>query len=295
MQEVLTLKNLHKSYGRTHAVNNVSLSVEPGQVYGLLGPNGSGKTTTLGVIMGLLQPDAGSYRWFGEPASKLHRRRIGALIEHPHFYPYLSVCDNMRIIAQIKNYTTDDIQEALGTTGLLTRKHSKFGHLSLGLRQRLGIAAALLGNPDVLVLDEPTNGLDPEGFADIRRIIKEQAARGKTIIMASHLLDEVEKVCSHVAVLKSGQLLADGPVGKLLATETIVLIDAGDREKLKAVLSTHPGNLRMETRAECLHVFLPDGISAAELNQFAYEQGVVINRLQTQQPTLENQFLELVK
>jgi ABC-2 type transport system ATP-binding protein len=245
--------------------------------------------------MGLLQPDAGSYRWFGEPASKLHRRRIGALIEHPHFYPYLSVCDNMRIIAQIKNYTTDDIQEALGTTGLLTRKHSKFGHLSLGLRQRLGIAAALLGNPDVLVLDEPTNGLDPEGFADIRRIIKEQAARGKTIIMASHLLDEVEKVCSHVAVLKSGQLLADGPVGKLLATETIVLIDAEDREKLKAVLSTHPGSLRMETRAECLHVFLPDGISAAELNQFAYEQGVVINRLQTQQPTLENQFLELVK
>ena len=295
MQQVLTLENLHKSYGLTHAVNNVSLSVQPGQVYGLLGPNGSGKTTTLGVIMGLLQPDAGHYRWFGAPGNKLHRRRIGALIEQPHFYPYLSVCDNMRIIAEIKNYSPDTIQEALGITGLLTRKHSKFGHLSLGLRQRLGIAAALLGDPEVLVLDEPTNGLDPEGFADIRRIIQEQAAKGKTIIMASHLLDEVEKVCSHVAVLKGGKLLADGPVGELLTTETVVIVDAEDREKLYDLLSSHPASLRVDRRAEALHVLLSGGITAGELNRFAHEQGVVITRLQTQRPTLENQFLELVK
>ncbi len=295
MQEVLTLENLHKSYGQTHAVNDVSLSVKPGQVYGLLGPNGSGKTTTLGVIMGLLQPDRGYYRWFGEPGNKWHRRRIGALIENPHFYPYLSVCDNMRIIARIKDYTDEDIKMALGTTGLLTRKHSKFGHLSLGLRQRLGIAAALLGDPDVLVLDEPTNGLDPEGFADIRRIILEQAAQGKTIIMASHLLDEVEKVCSHVAVLKNGKLLADGPVGKLLTTETVVMIDAPDREKLMEIMRAHPAGLRVESQQECLHVFLPGDLKAEDLNRFAHEQGVVINQLQTQRPTLENQFLELIK
>lgn len=295
MQEVLTLENLHKSYGQTHAVNDVSLSVKSGQVYGLLGPNGSGKTTTLGVIMGLLQPDNGYYRWFGEPGTKLHRRRIGALIENPHFYPYLSVCDNMRIIARIKDYTAEDIKTALGTTGLLTRKHSKFGHLSLGLRQRLGIAAALLGDPEVLVLDEPTNGLDPEGFADIRNIILEQAAKGKTIIMASHLLDEVEKVCSHVAVLKNGKLLADGPVGKLLTTETVVMVDADDRDKLKEILSTHPASLRVESQPECLHVYLPADLKAGDLNRFAHEQGVVINQLQTQRPTLENQFLELIK
>lgn len=295
MSEVLSLHNLHKSYGSVHAVNAVSLSVEKGQVYGLLGPNGSGKTTTLGMIMGLLQPDAGEYQWFGERGTKLHRRRIGALIEHPHFYPYLSVCDNMKIVAKIKDYTSEDIHKALGITGLLTRKNSKFGHLSLGLRQRLGIAAALLGNPEVLVLDEPTNGLDPEGFADIRNIIKEQAAQGKTIIMASHLLDEVEKVCSHVAVLKNGKLLADGPVGRLLTTETMLMLDAADRPRLRQVLEAHPEVARVEELNDYLQVTLAGEIAADALNAYIHENGVSLNRLQTQKPTLENQFLELIK
>jgi len=295
LSEVLSLHNLHKSYGSVHAVNAVSLSVEKGQVYGLLGPNGSGKTTTLGMIMGLLQPDAGEYQWFGERGTKLHRRRIGALIEHPHFYPYLSVCDNMKIVAKIKDYTSEDIHKALGITGLLTRKNSKFGHLSLGLRQRLGIAAALLGNPEVLVLDEPTNGLDPEGFADIRNIIKEQAAQGKTIIMASHLLDEVEKVCSHVAVLKNGKLLADGPVGRLLTTETMLMLDAADRPRLRQVLEAHPEVARVEELNDYLQVTLAGEIAADALNAYIHENGVSLNRLQTQKPTLENQFLELIK
>src|SRR6056297_287435 len=188
---ILKIQNLSKKYGNLRALNNLSLNVNQGSVYGLLGPNGSGKTTTLSIALGTLNQSAGDYFWFGDKPSSKSRLRIGSLIETPNFYPYLTLNDNLRIVANIKNVPFDDINRVLGITNLLKRKYSRFRHLSSGLKQRLALASVLLGNPDVLVLDEPTKSLDPEGFSDLRKMIQQEARNGKTIILASHILDEI--------------------------------------------------------------------------------------------------------
>ena len=224
METILKVNNLSKNYGNIQAVKNVSFEVKKGDVYGILGPNGSGKTTTLAVILGILNANGGDYEWFEEPMTKFARRRIGSLVETPNFYPYLTLWENLKIVAKIKDAPEDDINYALGIANLLKRKHTNFGYLSLGMKQRMSMASVLIGNPEVLVLDEPTNGLDPEGFAEVRNIIQSQAREGKTIIIASHILDEVEKVCSHVAILKSGELIANGKVGELLSSEETVYV-----------------------------------------------------------------------
>ena len=224
MNNILEIQNLSKRYPGVQALDHVSLAVEAGSTFGLLGPNGSGKTTTLGIVLDVLKASGGSFSWFGQPLSRATKRRIGAILETPNFYPYLSAQQNLKIVADIKGVNHSHIEPVLETIGLLARRNSLFKGFSLGMKQRLALGAALLGNPEVLVLDEPTNGLDPEGIAEVRELIRKVAGMGKTIIIASHLLDEVQKVCTHVAVLQKGRLKVSGPVDTILNQQDQVII-----------------------------------------------------------------------
>ncbi len=292
---ILQINNLSKSYGSVKALSNLSIEVSQGQVFGILGPNGSGKTTTLSILTGILQQDAGDFYWFGEKSNASVRRRIGSLIETPSFYPYLSLENNLKLIAQVKESGFKDIPEVLTLVKLYERRKSRFSTLSLGMKQRLGIASAMLGNPQVLVLDEPTNGLDPEGIAEVREIILQQSDAGKTIIMASHILSEVEKVCSDVAILKSGQLLAQGSVKSLLKGESLLEVKAKDLILLKGILENCPFVNSVQPENSSLKVSLKEGSSSSDLNKFVFENGLILTEIIVYQKTLESQFLELVK
>ncbi len=295
MSAVLEINNLKKNYGRICAVDDLSLQIEEGNVYGILGPNGSGKTTTLSIIMDIIQADQGNFSWFGQSSSVEIKRKIGALIEVPYFYPYLSAEKNLRIIAEIKNVALSNIDRVLQLTHLSERKHTRFDAFSLGMKQRLALAAAMLGDPKVLVLDEPTNGLDPEGIAEVRQIIKIEAGKGKTIILASHILDEVEKVCSHVAVLKKGKLIASGKVKELLGSGVKIIVSATDSELLHKILLTATFISNIEKNNNDFILVLEEPYTAIDINRFAHENGIVLSKLVTQQKSLESQFLELVK
>src|ERR1700681_4592600 len=241
MLSILSLNNISKGYGRIRASQDVSFDVPNGSVFGILGPNGSGKTTLLGIVMDVLVASGGTYAWFGNPPSEKQRREIGTLLETPNFYHYLSGLHNLEIAAAIKHKPVADIDRVLKLVRLYERKDSKFQTYSLGMKQRLAIAACLLGDPAVLVLDEPTNGLDPSGIAEIRQLIMELAAGGKTIILASHLLAEVEKVCTHVAILQQGILIKSGDVKSALSQEEWVELGSVEMEKLKEILDSLPG------------------------------------------------------
>ncbi|MDA3952248.1 MAG: ABC transporter ATP-binding protein [Bacteroidales bacterium] len=295
MDTVLKINNLSKNYGNLRAVSDISFEVKKGEVYGLLGPNGSGKTTTLAVVLGILNANGGSYQWFDEPFTKLARRRIGSLIETPNFYPYLTLWENLQIVAKIKDAPENDINYALGVANLLKRKHTKFGQLSLGMKQRMSIASVLVGNPEVLVLDEPTNGLDPEGFAEVRNIIQSQAKEGKTIIIASHILDEVEKVCSHVAILKSGEIVANGKVGELLSSEETVFIQAEKLNELEEIIIRSGFANKIYMKEDDLVVVLKPDFKSAELSKFCFEKGFSLSKIVVKKQSLEDQFLQLVK
>ncbi|WP_022822968.1 ABC transporter ATP-binding protein [Hymenobacter norwichensis] len=296
---ILELDNVSKSYGSTTALKGLTLSVEPGSVYGLLGPNGSGKTTTLGIALGVLRASGGSVRWFGQAPSSDNRRRVGALLETPNFFPYLSARQNLLLAADVKRADPRTVDQALDLTGLGTRQHDKFRGFSLGMKQRLALASTLLGNPEVLVLDEPTNGLDPQGIAEVRDLVTRLAADGKTIIIASHLLDEVEKVCTHVAVLQRGDLRAAGPVHSILATaDRVILRPAPDTSivTLQQALAALPwvSDLKPET-AGIYSAVLAAGHGPADLNRALFEQGIALAGLEVRHRSLEAQFLELTR
>ena len=291
---VLSLHNITKFYGSIRALNNVSLEVPEGSVFGILGPNGSGKTTMLGIVMDVLRASGGTYRWFGEPPSEKHRRNIGTLLETPNFYHYLSGERNLRIAAEIKGHGLDDIQPVLTRVNLWERRNSKFSTYSLGMKQRLAVASCLLGDPKVLVFDEPTNGLDPVGIAETRELIKNLAKEGKTIILASHLLDEVEKVCTHVAILQRGQLLRSGHVDEVLANEDIVEVSAADIAQLELILRGADGYTNLKKDGNVLQLFYPVGTARLEnINRLCFEKGVVLNHLQLKKKSLESKFFEL--
>jgi ABC-2 type transport system ATP-binding protein len=291
---ILTVENLSKTYGNIQALKNVSFSVPEGTVFGILGPNGSGKTTTLGTITDILKPTSGSYRLFDEPPSAASRRRIGTLLETPNFYHYLSGVKNLEIAAEIKQHGKEDIEHVLETVDLTRRKDSKFSTYSLGMKQRLAIASCLLGNPSVLVFDEPTNGLDPVGIAEIRELMKRLYREGKTIIMASHLLDEVEKVCSHVAILKRGELITSGKVNEILSNEDIVEVSSADNKKLFEILQSMNGKNKVTDDSEVLKIFFPVGAAdLAAVNDFCFNNGIILNHLILKKKSLEARFFEL--
>jgi len=292
---ILQINSLTKSYGSVKALSNLSIEVNRGQVYGILGPNGSGKTTTLSILTGILEQDSGSFSWFGEKSKASTRRRIGSLIETPSFFPYLSLENNLKIIAQIKECKGDDIEDVLKLVKLYERRKSKFSTLSLGMKQRLGIASTLIGNPEVLVLDEPTNGLDPEGIAEVRELITQQSESGRTIIMASHILSEVEKVCTDVAIFKSGHLLAQGNVKLLLAGAAVLQVKSANEEELLTILKVCPFVKQFSGDKNGYNLILKEEHSSVDFNRYAFEKGVILSELIMNQKSLESQFLELVK
>jgi ABC-2 type transport system ATP-binding protein len=295
MQPVLSIKGISKSYGRIQALNNVSFDVPAASVFGILGPNGSGKTTLQGILLDVLKSNSGTFEWFGQPGSSDVRKRIGTLLETPNFYHYLSAVDNLKITQAISGRgTVADIDAVLATVKLDTRKNTRFSTYSLGMKQRLAIGAALLGNPDVIVLDEPTNGLDPVGIAEIRELIKTLAHQGKTIIMASHLLDEVEKVCTHVAILKTGNLVTAGSVAEVLKNEDILEISASNLTQLKSVIESMGGYSSIKQQDNLLQLNFPSGTGKLEdINRYCFEKGIILNLLVLKKKSLEAKFFEL--
>ncbi len=290
--EVLKINGLTKKYGNFKALDNLSLTIESGNVYGLLGPNGSGKTTTLGIILGILKKSSGDFQWFEGKFDEFHRMKIGSILETPNFYPYLNADQNLKVVAKIKNDTNNNFDELLELVGLKHRRKSKFNTYSLGMKQRLAIAATLIGDPEVLIFDEPTNGLDPQGIAEVRNILQKIAQSGKTVIMASHILDEVEKICSHIAIIKNGKLLATGPIGQILSNKLLMEINSED-ENIKNFILNIPSceiSKNHPTHFECL---IDPNITASEINKMAFDQGIILSHLIIKKQRLEEEFLQI--
>ncbi|MFP3598119.1 ABC transporter ATP-binding protein [Chryseobacterium sp. SIMBA_029] len=297
MEKILSVKNLTKKFKRT-VVNNISFDVEKGNVYGLLGPNGSGKSTTFGMLLSTINPTSGDWYWFGEKGTSHDvLKKIGAIIEQPNFYPYLSAETNLKIVAEIKGTPYGRIDEVLKTVGLYERKKDDFKTFSLGMKQRLAIASAILNNPEVLILDEPTNGLDPEGIIQIREIISSIALQGITIIIASHLLDEIEKICSHVIVLKEGNAIYSGRVDEMTANNGYFELKADNNTLLLSTLEEMQWFTSVKLDGELIKAQIREdaSISASTLNQKLAEKGIFLSHLNKKKLSLETQFLELVK
>lgn len=294
---VLQVDNLSKKYKKVEAVKDISFNIQKGNVYGLLGPNGSGKTTTLAMLMGILHPTQGSFSWFGNGQEDENRLRIGCLLETPNFYPYLNAYDNLRVTATIKKMHNPKarIEEVLEYVDLKERGKRSFRTYSLGMKQRLAVAAALLSDPEVLVLDEPTNGLDPEGIAEMRELILKIGSEGKTIILASHILDEVQKICSHVVMLKQGEMVYNGSMTDLLLQRKSYKVMADDREKLLSVLRGLSPVKILTDDPDSLMVELDENLTGADLNRLVAEQGVYLSELHAYQKSLETIFLERMK
>jgi ABC-2 type transport system ATP-binding protein len=294
---ILSVQNIHKSYGRIKALNGVSFDVPPGSVYGILGPNGSGKTTLLSILLDVLKADSGQFTWFEKPSSGDTRKQIGSLLETPNFYHYLSGERNLKITSAISGRGNEQqIHEVLKEVSLYERKRFRFSSYSLGMKQRLAIGAALLGKPQVLVLDEPTNGLDPVGILEIRQLIQKLNQQGHTILMASHLLDEVEKICTHVAILKKGNLVASGAVEEVLkGGQQIELSAAVENHQLIQMISLLPGVEKVEETDNGLLVVTinPEQTDSEKLNLACFQSGIILNHLQVKKKRLEEKFFEL--
>ncbi|MGM0478262.1 MAG: ABC transporter ATP-binding protein [Bacteroidota bacterium] len=297
MSEVLTTQHLRKEYKDTVAVKDLSITVEEGQIFGLLGPNGSGKTTTLGMLLGVIKPKKGTYSWFGNGQKDENRKNIGALLETPNFYPYLNAVDNLKIVAQIKDVAgvNEAIERVLKRVNLWERKKSKFKTFSLGMKQRLALASCMMADPDVLVLDEPTNGLDPQGIAEIRSLIMDIAKEGKTIVIASHLLDEIEKMCTHVAIMKHGKLLQVGTLEEIMTQDRMLMIRADDLKKTKTVIKTIDYISIIDEVMDELLIAVDEKYTNAEINEVFAENGVYLSGLRDHKKNLESTFLEIVK
>ena len=294
MEKILTVQQLTKKFGYLTAVKDLSFTIEKGNVYGILGPNGSGKSTTLGMVLNVVNRTAGSFVWF-DGATSTHEalKKVGAIIERPNFYPYMSAIQNLKLVCKIKEVPEDKIEEKLRLVGLWGRKDSKFKTYSLGMKQRLAIASALLNDPEILILDEPTNGLDPQGIHQIREIIKKVASQGTTILLASHLLDEVEKVCTHVVILRKGVKLYSGRVDGMMASYGFFELRTADIGKLTRVLEADEGFGKMEQANGLLTVYLNREMDAEELNKMLFDKGIVLSHLVKRKESLEEQFLTL--
>jgi ABC-2 type transport system ATP-binding protein len=294
LETILRITNLHKKFRKVHAVNNVSLEIKKGNVYGILGPNGSGKSTTLGIVLNVVNKTSGAFEWFdGSLSTHDALKKVGAIIERPNFYPYMTAEENLKLVCKIKNIPFDKVNEKLELVGLFDRKDSKFKTFSLGMKQRLAIASALLNDPEILILDEPTNGLDPQGIRQIRDLIKIIANQGTTILLASHLLDEVEKVCSHVIVLRYGVTLYQGTVDGMLANEGFFELKADNFDELIQAVSQHQSVDKIEVQDGKALVYLKATLEAGELNEYLFNKNIVLTHLLKRKTSLEEQFLKL--
>lgn len=294
METILTISGLHKQYGKVHAVNDVSFEIQKGNVYGILGPNGSGKSTTLGIVLNVVNRTAGSYSWFGGKAETHEAlKKVGAIIERPNFYPYMSAYDNLKLVCKIKGVPLSKIEEKLTLVGLWERRDSKFRTYSLGMKQRLAIASAILNDPEILILDEPTNGLDPQGIRQIRDLIRLIASQGTTILLASHLLDEVEKVCSHVVVMRTGKVLYKGSVAGMISSDGFLELSATDGTGLRTLLEQHNSIARIEEGEGKFFVYLSTPLEAWEMNKYLADKGIYLNHIVKRTHSLEEEFIKL--
>jgi ABC-2 type transport system ATP-binding protein len=293
---ILTINNLTKKFGPITAVDDLSFTIEKGNVYGILGPNGSGKSTTLGIVLNVVNRSNGKFHWFdGTDSTHNALKKVGAIIERPNFYPYMTAVQNLELVCKIKGVANDKVDEKLEVVGLLERKNSKFTTFSLGMKQRLAIASALLNEPEILILDEPTNGLDPQGIHQIREIIKKIASEGTTILLASHLLDEVEKVCSHVVILRKGRSLYTGSVDGMNASHGFFILQSNDMAKLQAVLEGNNAFGTIKKEGDQLIAYLNEPMDSSGLNKLLFEKGIVLSHLVKRKESLEEQFLEITK
>ena len=294
METILSLDKLDKKYGRIHAVNNLSFDIQKGNVYGILGPNGSGKSTTLGIIRNVVNKSSGSFSWFnGRLSTHEALKKVGAIIERPNFYPYMSARQNLQLVCKIKEISFDKIDEKLKEVNLFERRNSKFKTFSLGMKQRLAIASALLNDPEILILDEPTNGLDPQGIHEIRSIIKNIAANGTTILLASHLLDEVEKVCSHVVVLRKGVQLYSGRVDEMISSHGFFELKTVKEKELLSILENDDSFGKVKKEDGLITAFLNNPMEASTFNKLMFEKGITLSHLVQRKESLEEQFLQL--
>ncbi|OMP30409.1 ABC transporter ATP-binding protein [Mangrovimonas sp. DI 80] len=294
MEPILTITNLTKKFGYLTAVQDLSFTINKGNVYGILGPNGSGKSTTLGIVLNVVNKTSGNFHWFdGNISTHNALKKVGAIIERPNFYPYMTAYQNLKLVCKIKEVPFEKIEEKLEIVGLLDRKDHKFRTYSLGMKQRLAIASALLNDPEILILDEPTNGLDPQGIHQIREIIKSIAANGTTILLASHLLDEVEKVCSHVVVLRKGVKLYSGRVDEMINSYGFFQLKATEQSQLLNILETNPTFGKITTENDLITAFLNEPMDASALNKLMFEKGITLSHLVKRKESLEEQFLQL--
>jgi len=295
LETILTLKNLDKKFGRVHAVNNLSFDIKKGNVYGILGPNGSGKSTTLGIILNVVNKTSGEFSWFdGNLSTHQALKKVGAIIERPNFYPYMTAIQNLSLICKIKDISTENINEKLKIVNLFERRNSKFKTYSLGMKQRLAIASALLNNPEILILDEPTNGLDPQGIHEIREIIQKIAKDGTTILLASHLLDEVEKVCSHVVVIREGVKLYSGRVDEMSISYGLFELNTKEpKNKLISTLNKNSNIGSIKEEGDLIIAHLTQEMEASEINTYLFDNGITVSHLVKRKPSLEQQFLDL--
>lgn len=294
---ILDISSLSKRYKRVQALNKLSLKVEQGMIFGILGPNGSGKTTTLGILLGVLNASSGSFSWFGNGEKNENRKRIGALLETPNFYPYLSADKNLKIVAKIKKLDNveERIEKVLKAVNLWERKDSSFKAFSLGMKQRLAIASALLNDPEVLVLDEPTNGLDPQGIAEIRGLILDIAKEGKTILIASHQLDEIEKICTDVVILKKGVAIRQSGIENIIGDSRQIIISAKNLEEIESQLTSLDGTKISAKKDNRITLDVKDTVTTESINRFFFEKGIVLSELREIRKSLEDQFLEITK
>ncbi|MBT8263108.1 MAG: ATP-binding cassette domain-containing protein [Bacteroidia bacterium] len=296
MNTILTLNNLTKKFGPLTAVDDLSFSIEKGNVYGILGPNGSGKSTTLGIVLNVVNRTSGNFHWFdGSGSTHQALKKVGAIIERPNFYPYMTAVQNLALVSKIKGVSEDKIEEKLEIVGLADRKNSKFRTFSLGMKQRLAIASALLNDPEILILDEPTNGLDPQGIHQIREIITKIASEGTTILLASHLLDEVEKVCTHVVILRKGKSLYTGRVDNMIASHGFFVLQSDNMEMLEAELQKNTAFSSIKIEGDSLVAYLKQPMDASAFNEEMHAKGISLSHLVKRKESLEEQFLEITQ
>jgi len=293
---ILQTIDLKKHFGSVHAVDGVSLEVRRGEVFGFLGPNGAGKTTTIGMVLGLLHPTAGEIRLFEQslkPSQNGALRQVGALVGSPTVVPYLSARDNLSLLVRLHPGTSPArVTEVLDQVGLIDAANRKAGKFSSGMKQRLGLAMAILNNPELLILDEPTNGMDPAGMREIRILLRSLAEKGVTVFLSSHLLHEVEQVCDRVAVLNKGKVVAQGAVNELLGQKSVVRVRVASPTEAAAVLGSLPGASDIHSNGAYVST---SGVSSQEVVAHLVAHSIIPSEVSTGQNDLESLFLELTQ